>query len=496
MKRPLILLIFVTSSLLQGQAVRAFSPDNFVEHQEGSIQPSERATPSSSEGTIQETTGEEGEIGEKEQAGTVPSDVEFVLVEEDASELWAEEEEEFGKEERLDFGGFVLFHGAGMRGDAKPKARSGDFSASDVRLAFDIRAASPTIAASTVVKGDLFHDVVAGQFGVDLREGYIDLRLGPLDLRAGRQILTWGVGDLLFISDVFPKDWVDYFTGKPMEFLKLGVDGLRAKLSWASVDAEIIAMPAFEGDRLPTGDRFSVVDPLGNIVERSEERPQSTYQNTEVAGRLHVQVSGWDISAYGYKGFWRAPALLLDNLMQPTSLTQIYPELNMLALSVQGGFAGNVFGAELGYYDSAQDRRGDNPLINNTEFRALLNTQLSFWPDSTLGLQYFAVLMDDYGAYEATLPSGFPKVSRLRSTITLRVEQQLLDQDLRISFFALYGINDEEGFLRPMISYNLSDKLEFSGGATLFIAARDASNAFVGALRNSDNLFVLLRHFF
>src|SRR3989338_5310195 len=50
------------------------------------------------------------------------------------------------------------------------------------------------------VKADLFHDWVEDSWGVALREGYVDYLMDKFDVRIGRQIVTWGVGDLLFIN--------------------------------------------------------------------------------------------------------------------------------------------------------------------------------------------------------------------------------------------------------------------------------------------------------
>ena len=49
----------------------------------------------------------------------------------------------------------------------------------------------------------------------ELREAYLKFRLpGDIDLKVGRQILTWGTGDLLFINDLFPKDWNSFLLGR------------------------------------------------------------------------------------------------------------------------------------------------------------------------------------------------------------------------------------------------------------------------------------------
>ncbi len=54
----------------------------------------------------------------------------------------------------------------------------------------------------------------------------------------GRQILTWGTGDLVFINDLFPKDWVSFFIGRDVEYLKAPSDALKVSAfsSWANLD--------------------------------------------------------------------------------------------------------------------------------------------------------------------------------------------------------------------------------------------------------------------
>ena len=66
----------------------------------------------------------------------------------------------------------------------------------------------------------------------DLRQLRFTFRPGgSVDLRVGRQILTWGTGDLLFINDLFPKDWVSFFSGREEQYLKNPVDA--ARFGWS-----------------------------------------------------------------------------------------------------------------------------------------------------------------------------------------------------------------------------------------------------------------------
>jgi len=72
-----------------------------------------------------------------------------------------------------------------------------------------------------VVKGDAYVDGVTERGEFDLREA--NAALTPtdfMDLKVGRQILTWGKGDLIFINDMFPKDWQSFFIGRDTEYLR------------------------------------------------------------------------------------------------------------------------------------------------------------------------------------------------------------------------------------------------------------------------------------
>ena len=61
----------------------------------------------------------------------------------------------------------------------------------------------------------LWDGAQAAEYDWELREAYIKFKLGDqIDIKAGRQILTWGTGDLIFINDLFAKDYRSFFTGR------------------------------------------------------------------------------------------------------------------------------------------------------------------------------------------------------------------------------------------------------------------------------------------
>ena len=395
-------------------------------------------------------------------------------------------------EKNIEISGFLMGNFSGRTTGQRPGGEEGgDFLLGEERLRLEIFGWSESIDASARVKADYFHDAVAGEFDVDLREAYLDYTTGYFDFRLGRQIVTWGVGDLLFINDVFPKDWVSFFSGRPLDYLKIGVDGFRTRYSAKAVNAEILVIPFFEPDNLPTSEHFFFFDPFSSVSSRDEEEPETTYQNTELALRLYRRIVGFDVSAYAYKGFWRTPSMKPDNLALPNRVTAFYPELSIYGLSAQGSALDGILSFETGYYHSREDEDGDDPTIPNSQIRFLGGYQRQIWEDFTIGIQYYGEIMEDYSDYENSLPAGFPAQEEYRDMVTLRLEQLLKHQTLRLSLFTFYSPADNDYLMQPQVSYKFSDNLSSTLGTNIF--GGEKNTTFLGQFDKNDNIYLSVR---
>ena len=395
-------------------------------------------------------------------------------------------------EEHVEIHGFLLGNLSGRTTGVRPTGeRESDFLVAEERLRLDVSAWARSIEASLGVKGDFFHDAIDGEFDIDLREAYVDYTTKSLDFRLGRQIATWGVGDLLFINDVFPKDWVSFFTGRPLEYLKIGVDGFRTRYSSDVVNVELIAIPFFTPDNVPGGERLFLFDPFPSVSVRDEELPDTTYANTELSFRLYRKMGDFDVSAYAYRGFWRTPSIEPDSVVTPSRVTLFYPALSVYGVSGQGSALGGVLSLEAGYYDSRDDGDGDDPIIPNSQKRLLVGYQRQIREDAILGVQYYAEIIEDHTAYRGTLPAGFPEQRQYRDVITLRLEQLLEHQTWRLALMCFYSPVDKDHLLQPQVAYEFSDNLAVTVGANLFGGEHDWT-AF-GQFDRNDNLYVSVR---
>lgn len=395
-------------------------------------------------------------------------------------------------EKNIEMHGFLMgIYSLRTTGQKPGGKESRDFLLAEERLRLDIFGWTESIEAAARVKGDFLFDHVSEKFDVDLREAYLDYTTGNFDFRLGRQIVTWGVGDLLFINDAFPKDWISFFAGRPLEYLKIGVDGFRTRYSSEAVNAEFLVIPRFKPDNLPTSDRFFLFDPFADVPSRFEQEPESSFENTELALRLYRRIKDFDVSAYAYRGFWRTPSMLPDNFAAPTKVTAFYPDLSVYGLSAQGSAWDGILSFETGYYHSREDEGGNDPIIPNSQVRFLVGYQRQVWEDFTVGLQYYGEIMEDYSAYRSSLLTGFPAQEEYRDIVSLRLEQLMKHQTLLLSLFTFYSPVDKDYLFRPKISYKIFDNLSCALGANVFGGRNNTT--FLGQFDKNDNIYLWVR---
>ncbi|MFQ5599414.1 MAG: hypothetical protein ACE5G2_02540 [Candidatus Krumholzibacteriia bacterium] len=394
---------------------------------------------------------------------------------------------------QVELGGFVQANYA-ARTTGSHSSSAADFPLGEERLQLKLEGYSEDGSAAFLGKVDLLHDAVSNETGVDLREAYLDLVSDNITFRAGRQILTWGVGDLLFLNDIFPKDWVAFFTGRPLQYLKVGTDALRVDFYPGPLTAEIVVAPFFQPDRYPSGERLVLTTALPPGIVRREEKKTQSFENVEISAKTSLYIADWEAAAYGSRTFHRSPATGLDDPDAPTQAHLFFPRLNVYGGSISGGFLGGVLSLEGAYYDSKEDREGTHPAIENSQVKGLIGYSYPVWEDATVGLQGFLEWRLDHGVSRASLPPGNPERDQHRWTATTRFTQRLLHHTLSLNFFAFWGATEQDAYLIPSVRYSFTDELWAEIGANVFLA--NEPHTMFGVLDENDNAYLTMRHGF
>lgn len=342
-------------------------------------------------------------------------------------------------------------------------------------------------------------DIYAPNF--ESGEGMIDPRLfnvvfsiaDNVDIKLGRQVLTWGTGDLIFINDLFAKDFKSFFIGRDDEYLKAPTDAIKVSVFFSNVNLDIVYTPKFNADRFIDGSRISFYDRSsgafrGSLDPLTVDRPDDWFIDDELALRLYRSISGVEAALYYYTGFWKSPAGF-DLLSQ----RGLFPELEVLGGSLRSSLVAGLANLEFGYYKSHKTAK-NNPFSRNSEFRLLLGYEKEIAHELTAGIQYSVERKLDYDDYLQSLPANSIKDDKTRSIATVRLTKLMLRQDLKLSLFNFYSSSDEDGFLRLNASYKLSDELKIEGGVNHFYGKE--SYTFFAQFKNTSNIYSAVRYEF
>lgn len=329
--------------------------------------------------------------------------------------------------------------------------------------------------------------------GVEIREAHITYTgIGGMDFKLGRQPLTWGTGDLLFINDVFAKDWESFFIGRDAQYLKIPHNALRWGMYPSFVNVDLVLMPTFEASRLPSPPRLDTFYPFGNAQPTLEE-PANTVDQGEIAARLSRYLGAWDVALYGHWGRLRQP-LGAEDFVPDTSVTMFYPRFNTYGLSLRTPLLAGLVNLEGGYLDSRQDQQGDNPLVENSSMRGMFGYDRPLGGDFQLGIQGYYEWMLDYDRYQATLAPGQPERDELRQLYTLRLTRWFQYQTLQFSLFTYWSPTDKDYYLRFFIEKKLTDAMALALGTNVFGGEYDWT--LFGSQEYNDNVYLRARYSF
>jgi len=332
--------------------------------------------------------------------------------------------------------------------------------------------------------------------------GWLDLRqanvmftpLEQLDIKFGRQILTWGTGDLLFINDLFAKDWRSFFLGRDVEYLKAPSDALKLSLFSPLANLDLVYTPRFSADRYISGRQISYWNhSLGRRAGRDAviavDLPKRYFDDDEYALRVFRNFAGYEYALYFYDGFWKSPAGI-----DAATGVATFPRLRVYGASVRGAVAAGIVNAELGYYDSRDDRRGSNALVNNSETRLLLGYEQELARDFSAAWQYYLEYLNNYSAYRNSLPAGALAREQYRHLLSMRLTQMLLQQTLNLSLFVFYSPSDQDFYLRPRLQYAAADNWSVEVGANIFAGRH--RHSFFAQFADNSNVYAAIRRSF
>lgn len=346
-------------------------------------------------------------------------------------------------------------------------------------------------------RGDFTVDeYFSGKTNFDVRE--MNFSLSPndfMDVKLGRQILTWGTGDYLFINDMFPKDYVSFFAGRDDEYLKKPSDAVKFSFYPRIASIDFVVIPRFESNTHAKGDRLSFFDSFqqgiaGTNSDRDLLEPPNQMSNSEYALRIYRNLGRNEAALYYFHGFDKSPRSYKNELAR-----QLYYErVDVYGASIRGPFCSGIGNAEVGYVNSRDDHNGSNRLIENSMFKALVGYEKDLGNDLKVGFQYYYEQKLDYDNYRNNLLPTDYFWDEYRHLLTNRITKLFKNQTVMVSLFTFFSPSDKDGYFRPSVSYDVTDHLKTTLGANIPWGEDEITE--FGQMRKNKNVYLRIRYSF
>jgi len=279
--------------------------------------------------------------------------------------------------------------------------------------------------------------------------------LRNLSLRLGRQTVTWGLGDLLFVNDLFSKNWQAFFDGQDNQYLKQASDGLKLSYFSQVLSLDVVYQPRFSPDTLVGH---------GAIVSQLPQPQGPSYQS-----RVYVSKGQGDYAFYVSDGWATQPIRFNDHLS--------YAHQQSIGVSLIKPLAGGLFKVEWANY-------WQQSLINQQKQRH------SRW---LIGYEWELAqrLMLAVQAYQENDSRHF--IGDDRQILTARFTHRSHNSLWSTQVMFMYSPNHHDRYIRANTTYRHSDSISVSFGANLLSGQ---PTSFFGALAAHENIYTRLTYFY
>jgi hypothetical protein len=334
---------------------------------------------------------------------------------------------------------------------------------------------------------------------LDIREAYVNTYLGPLDLRLGKQIIVWGRADAFNPTNNLTP--ADLHVRSPVEDdRRLGNIGARAFLNFAPVRIEGVWMPLYSATVLP---HFQLPE---YIYFGDPTYPTANLKNGLGAGRVHLELSKFEISASFLHGYAPLPGLTLQSYTHGVTPTVIRVSRTAYDQNVVGFDFSTAIGDFLGVRGEAAYRRPvdykNRVYAPRPDLQYVLGVDHAFGSVSVIA-QYMGRYVFDWkkengpaNAYDPSYLSSldvmpdsierqindtargrlaqtnqmlFQQTARVQHLSTVRVEWLTLRDTLSLSALGMVNFTTREWIAAPKIGYQISDHMSTAVGGEIFI---------------------------
>ena len=339
--------------------------------------------------------------------------------------------------------------------------------------------------SSALVEGSARYDSIEDSQDFSLSECWLDYTSDFWGVRIGRQKTAWGKADGIDITNVIcPKDMSSLAVMTANE--KLAIDAVRLSLNGNQFTADAYWIPFFTPAELPLkkGNNLRKYIAPDGVNFEEFENPETALWNSEFGLKLSGYFSAFDLSLYGFYGWDDMPFMDYTMTSGLVTVTGRYKNMAMFGADAAIPIKETVLRMEAAFFPERHFQKSGSTIIEEKMLAAekgssasvessLQRNELSalagldWMPEGwTFTAQYYCDYV--FGELE-----NLERKKALQHGATLSVSKKLLSDTLELSLSGVLGLNDFDSFIKPVVTYSLSDQINLSAGAYVFIPGPD-----------------------
>ncbi|WP_294427730.1 DUF1302 family protein [uncultured Treponema sp.] len=338
--------------------------------------------------------------------------------------------------------------------------------------------------SSALVEGSAKYDSIEDSEDFSLSECWMDYTADFWGMRIGRQKTAWGKADGIDITNVIcPKDLSSLAVMTTNE--KLAIDALRFSVNGNQFTADAYWIPFFTPAKLS---------------DAKFEKPESKLSNGEGGLKLSGYFSVLDFSFYGFYGWDDMPFLDYTMSSEGVNVTGEYKRMAMFGIDAAVPIKETVLRMEAAFFPKRHFQKSSGIIIEekmlSAEKLSSASIESSLQRNELFALAGLDWMRDGwtftaqyYCDYVLGELENLEREKALQQGATLSVSKKLLSDTLELSFSGVVGLNDFDSFIEPDVTYSLSDQINLSGGAYVFIPGPERDGQY-GAYKDLSTGYV------
>ena len=306
----------------------------------------------------------------------------------------------------------------------------------------------------------------------ELRELYYEKEMGNTLLKVGKMQTVWGKADgIKLIDKLNPQDFSEFILA-PFEDSRIPLWSLSLTQNFEDSALELLWIPDTTYHKLPNSNgayafsstRIVPQSVEGVSVQQNDVQKPNDALDSDIALRYSKLLENMDLGFYYLYAYDDFAVLYqdFDQASRTVTLNPTYERNHFYGVSMDYSKDAFIYRLEAGLTKDKNvlNSQGARGIAQSDEFAYIFGVD---W----YGLEESLVSMQVNQSYLLSGKDGFSR-RKVDNTMTFLYKKDLMNNTLHAEVLAIHNLNDNDGVLRPKVSYELDEESVIYSGLDYF----------------------------